>query len=299
VPNLLWQQAHGWPFIELGKAGSSGKNLEMSPLAFFLQQVILTGPWATIVWLCGLWLGIVRPKLTVSRTFPIAWLILFLAFDVSHGKAYYLSAIYPTLLVFGAVRIEEWLGNAIARGAALAGVVVLGILAAPLTLPILSIDVFIRYQKAIGFMPSAGERQKIGVLPQYYADMFGWREMAEKVAAVYWSLPVQDRARAVFFGNNYGEAAAIDVFGRRLGLPPAISGHNNYYLWGPHGHDGSVIIIVGGSTEHYADLFISFEIAGRITTPYAMPYETDEPIYVLRGMKMPLQDYWSTVKAYR
>jgi hypothetical protein len=150
------------------------------------------------------------------------------------------------------------------RGAALAGVVVLGVLAAPFTLPILSVDVFIRYQKAIGLMPSAGEHQTLGLLPQIYADMFGWREMAEKVAAVYWSLPVQDRARAVFFGNNYGEAAAIDVFGRRLGLPPAISGHNNYYIWGPRGHDGSVMIIVGGDTEHYADLFSSFEIAGRM-----------------------------------
>jgi len=123
--------------------------------------------------------------------------------------------------------------------------------------------------------------------------------MAEKVAAVYWALPAQDRARAVFFGNNYGEAAAIDVFGRRLGLPPAISGHNNYYVWGPRGRDGSVIIIVGGSTQHYAELFSSLEIAGRIATPYAMPYETDKPIYVLRGTKMSLQDYWPQVKVYR
>jgi len=299
VPNLLWQQAHGWPFIELGKAASGGKNIEMSPLAFLLQQILLIGPLTAIVWFFGLWAGIVRPKLAVARAFPIAWLLLLLAFSASHGKAYYLSAIYPTLLVFGAVRIEELLGNAIARSAALAGVVVLGILVAPLTLPILPVDVFIRYQKAIGVMPSAGEHQTLGVLPQHYADMFGWREMAEKVAAVYWSLPAQDRARAVFFGNNYGEAAAIDVFGPRLGLPAAISGHNNYYVWGPRGHDGSVIIIIGGSTQHYAELFSSLDIAGRIATPYAMPYETDKPIYVLRGMKMPLQDYWPQAKVYR
>jgi hypothetical protein len=138
----------------------------------------------------------------------------------------------------------------------------------------------------------------VGSLPQYYADMFGWREMAEKIAAVYESLPSQDRLHAVFFGNNYGEAAAIDVFGRSLGLPPAIGGHNNYYLWGPRGHDGSVIIIIGGSEEHYAALFRSFEIAGRITTRYVMPYETDQPIYVLRGLRMPFESLWPTVKHY-
>ena len=299
LPNLLWQQAHGWPFIELGRAGASGKNIEMSPLAFFLQQLTFTGPLASIVWLSGLWAGLVRPKPAVARAFPIAWLILLLTFDASHGKAYYLSAIYPTLLVFGAVRIEQWLVNAMARAVALAAVVVAGVLAAPLTLPILPIDVFIRYQRAIGYMPSVGEHQKLGVLPQYYADMFGWPEMAAAVAAVYASLPPQDRARAVFFANNYGEAAAIDVFGRPLGLPAAISGHNSYYLWGPRGHDGSVIIIVGGNRKHYEELFDSAAVAGRIVTRYAMPYETDQPIYVLRGMKVALQDYWPKTKAYQ
>jgi hypothetical protein len=128
--------------------------------------------------------------------------------------------------------------------------------------------------------------------------MFGWREMAEKVAGVYRSLPPQERTRAVFFGNNYGEAAAIDFYGAALGLPPAISGHNNYYLWGPRGHDGSVLIIVGGSRQHYSELFGSFEVVGHIDAPYAMPYETDKPIYVLRDMKLPLQNYWPQVKNY-
>jgi len=298
APNFWWQQAHGWPFIELGKAASGGKNIEMLLPAFLFQQVVITGPLATIVWLCGIWGGAARPKLSVSRAFAIAWLILLVVFDASHGKAYYPSAIYPTLLAFGAVWIEEWVGNAFARGAALAGVAVLGLAAAPFTLPILPIDAFIRYQTATGFSPSAGEHQTQGILPQYYADMFGWREMAERIAAVYGALPPQDRAHAVFFGSNYGEAAAIDVFGGRLGMPPAISGHNSYYLWGPRDCDLSVVIIIGGSEKHYAGLFRSFEIAGRITTPYAMPYETDQPIYVLRGLKAPLKSFWPTVKNY-
>jgi hypothetical protein len=299
APNVLWQYSHDWPFLELGKAASGGKNLEMSPLAFFLQQILLTGPLQAIVWLCGLWAGLSRPKLPVARAFPIAWLILILVFDATHGKTYYSSAIYPTLLAFGALRIEEWINNVAARRAILTGVVTLGCLGAPITLPILPIDVFVRYQAAIGLTPTTGERQVLGVLPQYYADMFGWREMAEQIANVYRALPPEDRARAVFYGENYGEAAAIDVFGPSLGLPPAIAGANNYYIWGPRGHDGSVVIIIGGSTQHYAELFRSTEVVGRISSPYAMPYETDQPIYVLRGMKTPLPDYWPQVKSYR
>jgi len=298
LPNLLWQQAHHWPFFELGAAGANGKNLPMSPLEYFAQQFLEVGPLAMIVALCGLWAGIVRPRFAVARAAALAWAILFVVFVRFHGKPYYLISIYPALFAFGAVRIEQWFANKMARGAALAGVVILGALAAPMTLPVLPVDMFIRYEQTIGFTPSVGERGETGILPQYYADMFGWPEMAKKIAQVYWSLPPAERARAAFYGNNYGEAAAIDVFGAPLGLPPAISGHNNYYLWGPRGHDGSVLIIIGGSTEHYAGLFRAWHVAGRIDTPYAMPYETDKPIYVLEGMKIPLQEYWPQVKHY-
>jgi len=298
LPNVLWQQAHGWPFRELGEAGVNGKNAVLSPLAYFGQQCLLVAPLGMVVALCGLWAGAVRPRLMTARALAIAWLVLLAIFETVHGKPYYLAPIYPALLAFGAQRIEQWLGKALTRAAALAAVVVLGALTAPLTLPVLPVDTFIRYEHAIGIAPSSGERLKTSALPQYYADMFGWREMAAKVANVYWSLPAKDRARAVFFGNNYGEAAAIDVFGRRLGLPPAVSGHNNYYLWGSRGHDGSVIIIIGGSTRHYAKLFRSSQIAGWIISPYAMPYETNKPIYVLRGMKVPLETYWPQVKHY-
>jgi hypothetical protein len=282
----------------LGKAGANGKNVVMSPLAFFFQQFWVTGPVPAVVWLCGLWAGIARPKLAVARAFAIAWLILLFVFDYSHGKPYYLSAIYPTLLAFGALRLEEWLSNPIARRAVLASLAILGAIGAPMTLPILPIDTFVRYQRAIGIAPSSDEHHEMGALPQYYADMFGWREMAEKIAEVYNALPPQDRAKAVFYGENYGEAAAIDVFGRRMGLPPAIAGHNNYYLWGPRGHDGSVMIIVGGNTKHYDEIFTSYEVAGHTDTAYAMPYEANQPIYVLRGLKTPLPDFWSTVKNY-
>src|SRR3984957_422285 len=93
LPNLLWQHAHAWPFVELGKAGAGGKNIEMSPLAFLLQQIILTGPIAAIVWGCGVAAALARPTVKVARALPIAWLVLLLAFDASHGKPYYLSAI--------------------------------------------------------------------------------------------------------------------------------------------------------------------------------------------------------------
>ena len=300
LPNLLWQHAHDWPFLELGKAAQSGKNLALSPLAFFAQQLLLIGPFAAPVWIAGLWACLRRPKFEAYRAFPIAYVLLCVLFIATHGKAYYLSSIYPILLGIGAAQVESWMRSTAARANALGTVAVAGMIAAPLAIPVLSEETYIAYAATLGLGPSASatEHLKLGLLPQHFADMHGWPEMAAKVAKVYWSLPPTDRAKAVFFGHNYGEAAAIDVFGPRLGLPPAISGHNNYFLWGPRGHDGSVVIQIGGERDDYLKEFRQVEQAGFIDTPYAMPYETNQPIWVQRGLKMPLAVRWPGVKNY-
>lgn len=300
LPNVLWQQAHGWPFIELGQAGASGKNLALPPWAFFQQQLLLIGPLAAPVWITGLWACLWRPRYAVFRAFPIAYALLFVFFVAAHGKAYYLSPIYPILLGIGAVALERVLKGAALRALALGAVALTGAIIAPLAIPLLPEKTYIAYAAFIGVAPSAtaSEHNKLGPLPQHFADMHGWREMAGKVAAVYDALPPADRAKAIFFGQDYGQAAAIDVFGRELGLPPAISGHNNYFLWGPRGHDGGVLIVVGGDPDTYAKLFGSVTVVGRTDDPYAMPYE-NRPIYVLRGMKTPLPLYWPRVKFYQ
>jgi hypothetical protein len=299
LPNVLWQQAHGWPFLELGKAAANGKNVALSPLAFFAQQLLLIGPLAAPVWIAGLWACSRRPNLAVYRAFPIAYAILFIFFVVTHGKAYYITPIYPTLLGIGAVAVESRLQSATWRRAALAALAVAGAIAAPMAIPVLSERAYITYTSTLGLRPSAtaAEHQKLGLLPQHFADQHGWPEMAAKIAAVYNALPQADRGKAVFLGVDYGEAAAIDIFGRPLGLPPAISGHNNYYLWGPQGCDGSVLIVMGPYWGRLFPAYRRVDVAGEIDNPYAMPYETG-PIYVLRDPKVPFSRIWPKLRHY-
>ena len=299
LPNVLWQQAHGWPFLELGKAAVNGKNVARSPAAFFVQQLLLMGPLSAPVWIAGLWACSWQPKLPVYRAFPIAYVILFVFFVITHGKAYYISPIYPTLIGIGAVAVESRLQSARWRRAALRAVAVAGAVAAPMAIPIFSEKVFITYSRVIGLAPSAtaAEHQKLGLLPQHFADQHGWPEMAAQVAAVYNALPPADRARAVFLGLDYGQAAAIDIFGGPLGLPSAISGHNNYYLWGPQGHDGSVLIVLGLYSGGLLSAYRQVEVAGEIDNPYAMPFETG-PIYVLRDPKVPFSFIWPRLRHY-
>ncbi len=299
LPNLLWQEAHGWPFLELSKSAVNGKNVAFSPVAFFVQQLLFMGPAAALVWIAGLLACIWRPKFAVYRAFLIAYVAMFVFFVLVHGKPYFIAGVYPTLFAIGAVAVENRLSS-LWRGVRVAIISIAGFVTAPFAIPLLSEQTFVAYATSLGLEPSAVaiENQKLGVLPQPFADMHGWPEMAAKIAAVYRALPAADRTKAVFFGRNYGEAAAIDVLGRPLGLPPAISGHNNYFLWGPQGHDGSVVIVVGGEASEYLKQFASVQQAGSIDTPYAMPSETNLPIYVLRGLKVPLTILWPRLKHY-
>lgn len=300
LPNILWQQAHGWPFLELGSAAVHGKNRVLSPLTFFGQQLLIMGPALALVWGAGLWKFAIKPQYAAYRVFPITYGLLAVFFIVEHGKAYYLTPVYPILFAGGALFWEEKLKGLWGRGVAAFLAVSTGVVLAPLAMPVLPEESYIAYSEAIGISPkaTAGENLKLARLPQHFADMHGWPEMAAKVAAAYRALPPADRAKAVFFGTNYGEAAAVDVYGRRLGLPPAISGHNQYWLWGPRGADGSVIIEIGGTREQHLEDFDSVELAGRLDDPYAMPYETDQPVWIERGLKRPLAEVWPEVKHY-
>ncbi len=112
-------------------------------------------------------------------------------------------------------------------------------------------------------------------------------------------LPPQDQARVAILASNYGEAAALDVCGREDGLPPALSGHNQYWLWGPRGHDGSLIIHVGGNAEPWRRICGSIEDIGSFGNPYTMRYENDRPIFICRDLRMPLDRLWNRLKRFR
>jgi hypothetical protein len=177
-------------------------------------------------------------------------------------------------------------------------VAALGLVALPMALPVLPVDTYIAYAKALGMAPSTEEHHRMGLLPQHYADMFGWPELVDEVEKAYRSLAPEERARCSIFAQNYGEAGAITVLGGRRGLPPALSGHNNFWLWGPGTRSAEVMIIVGGDPEDNSKVFREVTRVGTATSKYAMPYEQDMPIYVGRGLKIPVSELWPMVRRY-
>ena len=100
------------------------------------------------------------------------------------------------------------------------------------------------------------------------------------------------------FTSNYGEAGAIDFFGKKYGLPKAISGHNNYWLWGPGNYTGEIVITVGESLEDVKKTFDQVELGATVVSEYAMPYESDLPVYICRKPKVSLPEVWPRVKDF-
>jgi hypothetical protein len=152
-----------------------------------------------------------------------------------------------------------------------------------------------RYAAAVGV--TAAVRTNWGQvlpLPQDYADMLGWREKAEAVADAYRSLSPSDQSVAVVYGANYGQAGALDLYGRRLGLPPVVSLAGSFYLFGPGDRPGKVIILLGVEREDFEEIgCASIEELARVRNRWAVPGEDDVPVVICRQPSVTLQEVWA------
>jgi hypothetical protein len=298
APNIAWQSVNNWPFFSQGVTLSTQKNVALSPLAFGLQEVMTLGPMTVLVWLPGLTALAFLRRFADLRWIAISFAALVAATIVLHGKPYYPAAAYPLLMAAGSVALESWLWSPL-RVAALALQALGAVMSAPLVMPALPVDKLIAYQRWLGLQPSTGERVKVGVLPQYFADMFGWRELGRLVADVAHALPSEDRAKAVFFGRNYGEAAAVEYFGAALGAPPAISAHQNYFLWGPGDHTGEVVLMLAEPRDQRLQAFRNCEPVGRLDNPLGQPEESNQTLWLCRDIVEPLSRLWLRWRKFR
>jgi hypothetical protein len=122
--------------------------------------------------------------------------------------------------------------------------------------------------------------------------------MVAAIADAYRLLDPEEQAKCSIFCNNYGEAGAVDFYGPRYGLPKAISGHNNYWIWGPRGAEGEVVIRLGGSIEAMREAYENVVQAGVFRDEYCMPYENDQPIWICRSRHTSLKHDWANFKHF-
>ena len=302
APHILWQIRNEWPTLEFIQNASTQKMVAVAALDFIVQQVGMMNPITLPLWLAGLGFLLFgrdgRPYRILGWIYLTVFLILLLSGSSRPG---YLSPAYVWLFAAGGRAWEEWIRKwsmPYLKEAAVTLVAMAGLVLAPMALPILPIETYIAYSRSLGFAPSTSERKEVAELPQFYADMHGWDAIVGSVAAAYESLPPGDRGDAAIFTFNYGEAGAIEFLGRNRDLPPALSGHNNYWVWGPRASRGSVVIVIGSTRERLERRFESVERAGTTSCGYCMPYENDQPIWIGRNLRVPFDELWPDLKHF-
>jgi hypothetical protein len=302
LPNAVWQYEHQFPTLQvLQNVKAIHKNVELPPLAFIGQQIMMLNPMNALVWIPGLAFLLFHHGGKRYRVLGLTYLAFLAVMMALKGKDYYLAPVYPLLFAAGGVFWEKlaearprlrWL-----RAALPALVLALGLVSAPLVLPLLPPQKIVPYMEALGIKMTRTETGMRGVLPQHFADEFGWPQMVASVASVYHSLPPEERAKTAILAGNYGGAGAIDFFGSRYGLPKSISAHQNYYYWGPRQYTGESIILLEWKLEDAQYWCRSVQQGPEIAPYYGMGWE-HYTILICHDLKMPLSEAWPKLRVW-
>ncbi|MFB4304249.1 ArnT family glycosyltransferase [Actinomadura sp. NTSP31] len=288
LPGVLWQARHGWPQVDMaGEIADSG-DFAGRP-GFVPFQILMTGILPSWLWIYGLWRTYRSEGLRPFRFLGHAYLLLNVVFIATGGKPYYLAGLWAALWAAGAVEIER---HGAPRGWGWAATVpayaVTAVCSIALTLPVYPV-------KWLADTPQPAVNADS-------AETVGWPRFAREVARAYGALPPDERARATIVVGNYGEAGALDRYGRKLGLPRAYSGHNGFWYFGRPPDTGGPTILVGPDdvaegarlNRYWTDV----RAVGRIDDGVGLDNEEQgKPVWVCRGQRAPWTRLWPDFKA--
>jgi len=294
LPHIIWQARNNWPTKEFLSNAFQDKMLPIAPWEFLAQQAFVINLMAVPIVIAGIVYGF-RADGRKWLPLSVAFLTL-LVFLIANGRSRinYLAPAYPAVIALGAVAVEKWFEKKkwkpswVYVGFALVTPAYISV-----GLPWLPPEKMTWIINMSQIRPPKEEKGPKSPL-QGWSDMIGWPELARDVDAEIAKLPRSDQADLVVVTKNYGEAAALEHFTRDR----VICGHNNYYLWGPDGWDGKVALFVNRWPAEITDLFGSFEQVGKVDAPYAVPEQNGSPIWVARGLKIPVAEFFRRIRKF-
>lgn len=252
LPNLVYQVANDFPQLKMASALAGEKGDDSRILLLPFQVLLLALP---PVWIAGMVTLFRNPPLRNARALAVAYVLMVVLVFATAGQPYYPMGILYGLYAVGAVPTERWLAGRRGRQIVLAGaLVILTAIGVVSALPVLPVD------RAAGVAAGNGT----------VADQIGWPEYVRQIADVFASLPPADQRRAVLFTGNYGEAGALDRYGRAYRLPAVYSGQNELHHYGPPPDDKTVAIVV---TEGSPDLLGPCSDRGTLHNSYGVDNE--------------------------
>jgi len=287
APNLAWQATHGWPQLAMSSAlhmeNSAGSSYAGAVPAQIVYLGLLVAP-LVVAGFVVLWRSPEFRFLAIAASLVFGYVLAWVP-----GKPYYADGVAPVILAAGAVAAERWLSRGRhprARWAVLLAAPLVGVaLIAPLELPLVPVG-------DVHSLPASSQANS------NLGDSVGFRQLAAAIAAQDAALARAGEAPTSIFAGFYGEAAAVDVFDSGRPLPPALSGQNAYWMWGPGRASDRTVLVVDalGKLRPYFGTC-------RLLTTYHAPYRvkndwTDIPIGVCTNPRSNWTAIWPHLKYY-
>lgn len=293
LPNIIWQIQNNFPSLEFYRNISADKNIYTPPLDFIMGQVMQMSPSTVPIWLTGIFYILFSKRFKDYRFLSFLFIGLFIFMMLSGtSRSDRLAFAYPAAFAGGALFFENiitkfrltWLKPVLvlllAAGAALA---------LPLILPYFNYEIAKAHTEFLGINTEI-EVGKKPPLPQLLADRIGWEEKVKLVVSAYNSLPAEDKKQTIIAAGNYGQAGAIELYGKPYNLPPVACAHNNYYLWSKERVNGSILLQLDDD-ESYAGLSKLFEKVemhpGKFKNDFVSSHENNLVVFICRYPKMP------------
>ena len=275
LPNLLWQYEHKWPVVHHMKELRETQLRYINPLDFLKDQILMHLP-VFFVWIGGLvWLMFFKKG---KQYIILAWVYLtvIILLMSTNGKNYYSLGAYPMLFAAGGVWLEQVTSvkKQVVRYGVVTIIILLFLPLVPVMLPLWKPEKLALYYRKTGF-DKAGvckwEDLQNHPLPQDFADMLSWKEMGNKVSAIYAALPDTAKNKTLIYCRNYALAGAISYYG--MGLSQVTSDNASFLFWMPDKYNIENLLFVGRRVPDKDDeVFQQFErytILDSITTPFA------------------------------
>jgi hypothetical protein len=289
LPNIIWQWQHDVPvLLHLQKLKESQLD-KKGPFDFAVEQ--LKHPFTLTISLIGLFAYFFDSNLKKYKAIGIAAVVIFCIMWTAQSKGYYFFAIYPVLFAAGAVKIEKLLQLKPKWNYAVAALLILPVIPfIPGAIPILPISTYVSY---LDLKPEKNGRV---VITYDFADMFGWAEQVQLVDSLYQSLPLNQREKCMIWAENYGEAGAIEILGKKYNLPNPVSSHGSFWTWGTGNTKGEICISIGNEEEAVERVFSDFKLVKMIKHKYAIDEENNIPVYLCSNPKIDIKQNWKSLE---
>jgi len=288
-PDVIWNATHHWAQLSMLHNLHQENSTVGASLGFIPSQLIVVGPVLAWVWIPGTKRLLNHP---VGRPLGVAFVVLLGLYALVGAKSYYLAGVYPVVFAGGGLLVEERLAarrTNSPRTAAprIAAMVAGAVVALPLVLPVIP-------ESAL----ATGTWE--GSINKDLSATVGWKDMTRQIATIVSTVPSSEHDRLVLYTGDYGAAGAIDLYGPSYGLPHAISGHNNYWWWGPSdAPDKSITIAIDLPASFLRTMFAHVEPAGVVTTPHNIwTEERDDPIWICTGQTESWAQAWPAARHY-